>query len=382
MVHSLLLRQTLLARRHQNLPDSVLERGRRLYPNCMPTMQRQTSGSTVESGSVPLACKPCRDRHVKCDGLQPVCSRCYDSKQYCVYIPSQRGRRLVRNKRPRSQESMDDSTDARRRNPGLSLSDPAIDMGQFAPRMSSPSISPSSLQPPASIMQTSYSNTPRERSISNSPQPHTQRVPQPSVVSPGPSPAQLLELYYFYFHNAHPILIPHAFLPQIQASTMPLAVEAIMCYIGAQYNSFARRDPSHLQRLQAALFSPTAGRNRFVVQALVLLGVVQRAQDRNDLAYETFGQALDIAMELGMNQASFARENSEGSPVIEEMWRRVWWELYINDAMLAATRQDGYSRMQAIEMDAGLPCEESSYRGCNVSPARSYGHRIKELTVF
>jgi Fungal specific transcription factor domain/Fungal Zn(2)-Cys(6) binuclear cluster domain len=337
----------------------------------MSDMQRQGSMSGTDGGSVPLACKPCRDRHVKCDGLQPVCSRCYDSKQYCLYIPSRRGRRPSRNhnKRQRSDDSTASGPNTRRRSPTLTVPDPGVEMGQFAPRVQSPNRSPpTTLHPASAAMQSSFPATPRERSISRSPRPPPmQRVPQPSVVSPSPTLPRLTELYYFYFHDSHPILIPQLFLPQIQPSMMPAPVEAAMYYIGAQYNSLTRDDTSYLQRLQNTLFSTTAEQSRFAVQAMVLLGIAQRAHDRNDLAYETFGRAMDLAIELGMNRASFASENNEGSPVIEEMWRRVWWELYINDAMLAASRQDEYFRMHDVEMDVGLPCKEIEYRNCTVS---------------
>lgn len=38
-----------------------------------------------------LACLECRQRHLKCDGTQPICSRCTTSQLTCVYTPSRRG---------------------------------------------------------------------------------------------------------------------------------------------------------------------------------------------------------------------------------------------------------------------------------------------------
>ena len=57
-----------------------------------------------DAPAVPLACGVCRERHLKCDGLMPSCSRCLDSRQKCFYVQSRRGHRPTR-KRQRSDES-------------------------------------------------------------------------------------------------------------------------------------------------------------------------------------------------------------------------------------------------------------------------------------
>lgn len=40
-----------------------------------------------------LACVPCRHRHLKCDALMPVCSRCQATGTECFYVRSKRGLR-------------------------------------------------------------------------------------------------------------------------------------------------------------------------------------------------------------------------------------------------------------------------------------------------
>ena len=163
-------------------------------------------------------------------------------------------------------------------------------------------------------------------------------------------------------------MIPRLYFPRIPVNAIPPAVDAIMDYVGGQYNAKARADPKYLHNLQACLFAPDAKRDAYAVQALTLLGIVYRAQDQNDLALSTFSQATDLALQLGMHRVSFARLNSGGDPVIQEMWRRVWWELYVNELLLAAFRHDTFSRMTVVEpMDVELPWEESSYRTCAVS---------------
>lgn len=41
----------------------------------------------------PLACVPCRRRHVKCDARMPICTRCRNSNSDCHYVRSRRGLR-------------------------------------------------------------------------------------------------------------------------------------------------------------------------------------------------------------------------------------------------------------------------------------------------
>jgi hypothetical protein len=181
------------------------------------------------------------------------------------------------------------------------------------------------------------------------------------------SKEKLRELYYYYFHDAHPIMIPRVYFPRIPVNAVPPAVDAIMDYVGAQYSAKARADPKYLHQLQNVIFGPDAKRDAYTVQALTLLGIVYRAQDQNEPAQSTFGQATELALQLGMHRSSFAQLNSGGDPVIAEMWRRVWWELYINELLLAAFRHDTFSRMTTIEpMDVELPWEEANYRSCTV----------------
>lgn len=39
----------------------------------------------------PLACTACRSKHLKCDALVPICSRCIEGGLHCNYTPSRRG---------------------------------------------------------------------------------------------------------------------------------------------------------------------------------------------------------------------------------------------------------------------------------------------------
>lgn len=75
-----------------------------------------------EAAAVPLACVVCRERHLKCDGGTPSCSRCIDSKQKCYYVQSRRGHRPAK-KRQRSEESADKNSDTNTGSSSVSAED-------------------------------------------------------------------------------------------------------------------------------------------------------------------------------------------------------------------------------------------------------------------
>lgn len=53
------------------------------------------------------ACLECRKRHIKCDGVLPVCSKCVASNRECNYVPSHRGGlRIPRNKQQKQQAEL------------------------------------------------------------------------------------------------------------------------------------------------------------------------------------------------------------------------------------------------------------------------------------
>ena len=199
----------------------------------------------------------------------------------------------------------------------------------------------------------------------------TNGVPSPvSIVDNGMglSRERLRELYYYYFHDAHPIMIPRAFFPRLSANAIPPVVDAILDYVGSQYDVKAKKDPKYLSNLQMCLYAQDARQDAYTVQALTLLGIVYRAQDQNDPACSAFASAIDLALRLGMHRADFAQLHDGGDPVIGEMWRRVWWELYVNELLLAAFRHETFSNVSNIEgMDVEMPWEEINYRNCTVS---------------
>ena len=71
--------------------------------------------------------------------------------------------------------------------------------------------------------------------------------------------------------------------------------------------------------------------------------------------------AIRDAFDLGMYRRDFALENGGGDPVLEESWRRTWWQIYTVDAYHTAIKRSARFLAQDLEMTVELPCEEAGY---------------------
>ncbi|KFY29865.1 hypothetical protein V494_08424 [Pseudogymnoascus sp. VKM F-4513 (FW-928)] len=71
--------------------------------------------------------------------------------------------------------------------------------------------------------------------------------------------------------------------------------------------------------------------------------------------------AIRIALDLAMNRCQFAAENGNGDPILEESWRRTWWQIYIVDANYAAMKRTSTFPTLKVEITTELPCEEHEY---------------------
>lgn len=173
---------------------------------------------------------------------------------------------------------------------------------------------------------------------------------------------QLLQLYYQNFHAAHPILVP---LSALAENNIPGQVLTVMRYIGAHYHP----DKSIRQTLApAAVSAADSAPGGFFVQCMLLLAICEHAHDGEREHF--IKPATTRALALGMQHASFAQtQGHHGVPLLEEMWRRTYWELYVVDVLLSAPRQ---SALHATQSDMNLPCDDALYNRAEVSSLPSF----------
>lgn len=299
----------------------------------------------------------------------PVCSRCQNTKSECRYVRSRRGLRP----KPESQppDFLEDSS-------GLSLFSPLGDPFQDI------MLSPSALADLEVFTSNGIMDIPTNQSQTDQAMFQSLDTPQaaldlPSIpgndalmfpIAQSEPPAlslaydPMLQYYYQGFHRSHPFIIPRKALNTPLANRIPHSTLAIMRYVGAHFHP----DPAFKEMFRTPAYAGLADGsvfNGFKVQNMLLLAIVDHTQGNEDGAQQTIQAAISLALEIGMNRASFAREHAWGSPIIEESWRRTYWELYVINGMLAAMRHQDAFFLHSQPSEVGLPCEEWDYNSCN-----------------
>ncbi|KAK7229847.1 hypothetical protein V2G26_002017 [Clonostachys chloroleuca] len=319
-----------------------------------------------------LACLPCRSRHLKCDGKRPFCSRCTSAGKPCQYAKSRRG-------------GLDRAALAARREAQLAQKSSTTSASSLPPtNTSSDTISVSCVleSPPLTVDLESLSS---EVVLEANHDAEAFDIDQDwlgsSTLSPAALPSPpidingdlLLEAYYNRFHAFHPCVLPKRDLerlshnPDICSRLAP--VLAVIRMIGAVYTRSPDlnqlRDHLHDCLLKAKPNDP------FIVQARLLYSIPLYWQGDKVSAQQQMDSAISIARQLGMFQKEFATENGFGEPVLQESWRRTWWQLYIVDGFYAGTTKTTPFETKDIEATVELPCQEGEYESGIIPPSKT-----------
>lgn len=327
-----------------------------MTPPEAPDMAAPTPGAGRPAGRgarVSLACVQCRTRHVRCDAVRPCCGRCASEAKDCQYTKSRRG--------------------------GLDRAALAALAGRRAGVATEPASAVDSLreqaedpvsggQSPDGCLWTLGGSQPGLSFEMISPEVPSRDLSagQPHVDFPDVTDDPFLDLYYRHFHGFHPCALPRAYLgtlvSDMASHAVLLPLISTLRYIGSMYGlsdqSFQLRDRARrsVAELPADLCS-----SPFIAQCRLLMSIAlywsgERAESRLEI-----DGAIRIALDLGMFRREFAKQHGRGDPVLEECWRRTWWQLYTVDANYAAIFR--LPTFPTFEVDAttDLPCEESDY---------------------
>ncbi|KAK2743902.1 hypothetical protein FQN57_004525 [Myotisia sp. PD_48] len=313
--------------------------------------------SQLTSKPAALACLECRRKHLKCDGLTPTCGRCLRTQVQCLYTPSRRGYKPA----PRGQPSSSASPPIQA--PSVSFPTPAP-TGPATPQLPAspfissppifPDISPDQLDPTALGTLSNSLFDPTSQEVAG-----LFPVPQ-NFGSDINGDEYLIDFYYAFFHESHPILPPIHLLPRL--GPLPACLEAVIKFIGAH---FAAGVPIDLYRNVAVTqISQTGTQDSWAkVQALVLLSIVLHARNERAEGVEALSTAVDLALDIGMNQQTFAVNMAGDDHIKVESLRRTWWELYMVDIMFSGFDQMPCKLPNTPITDVPLPCDELSYTG-------------------
>ena len=136
-----------------------------------------------------------------------------------------------------------------------------------------------------------------------------------------------------------------------------------MRFVATQYlNNF---ENSTLRRTNLDFISNSPPEDVYAIEALLILAVVFHARLEEEASVEAWQRAVDLALKLQTYRSSFCQEHSNESAIVEESLRRTWWMLFVSDTILASTSPlQKPSRLNRIESDVPLPCEEAEFQTC------------------
>ncbi|KAK2763088.1 hypothetical protein FQN54_009722 [Arachnomyces sp. PD_36] len=196
----------------------------------------------------------------------------------------------------------------------------------------------------------------------------------------------LVDVYYTYFHPAHPILPPLHTLNR--CGTTPPYLEVVLKFIGSH---FTPDIDSGVYRPLVDAALRNAPNTLHKVQAYLLFSIALHSRHERGEASESAAKAVILARELGMHHSTYTRFLEARNSMEGEIVRRTWWELYVVDGLFAAF--DGKSALDTdiLDDDMPLPSDELAYADCRPDPlpptaaeffSRAYADDEREFSSF
>lgn len=302
------------------------------------------------------------------------CSRCLSSNSECVYVASRRGYKGPRrntaanpNKRHASDSppvaTPGDSCPMLLGHTPVSMPASTMPVSGFNPAVVLPdteSVSPYS-GPPGNLANLQVFRNPflaangATRAMALATAPPTQQMPS--------LPERCFEAFYHFFHAGHPFVLPREPMLRLlnDGKTQLDAVVAAMRYIGSLYIDAGPARAMYLDEAIRLCYLPSTPKDGFLIQALLLVIIALDGSCQQERARELLADCERIALEINLNTRSFAAMHGRGDPVLEESWRRTWWDLYVCDGMIAGVHRVTNFLLFDIAADVALPCEEHQY---------------------
>ena len=317
-------------------------------------------GRTVHR--VSLACLQCRSRHMKCDAVKPCCTRCSAEGVPCTYARSRR-RGHRRTKLPEEVSGDGPGTEDSHASAQSHSVPSRASLSVSRPISTTSAYSSAAVAHRNDIHRANMGITSHHRGAMN--------AKLNSGFSAGGINEDLINLYYSYFHAAHPCVLPRWSLNQHYAAN-PLAftpVVFVMQFIGSLFDPSVSTEMCRDMATRALPLSQDQSMplTPHQIQALLLFSITLYWSDEIERSLDLLGLVIHRALEMQMHHSAFATQNSRSDPVLEESWRRTWWQIYITEGHIASSARTFPSRIGIIEMTTMLPCEEEAYES-GVSP--------------
>lgn len=170
-----------------------------------------------------------------------------------------------------------------------------------------------------------------------------------------------LDSFFYHFHASHPFVLPK---PYLLALVGDLSLEPLLAatrWVGSLFIDVGAARQSLFQEAYRLVYDPQRLKDGFVVQAMMLLIVALDGNCERDKAREILGGVETLALQIGLNTRAFANIHGRNLPVMEESWRRTWWDLFIIDGMMAGVHRVTNFLLYDVPADVPLPCEELQF---------------------
>jgi hypothetical protein len=199
------------------------------------------------------------------------------------------------------------------------------------------------------------------------------------------SPAGLIHAYYSFFHPAHPFLLPQVSMVEQLNDPKYRLLELAILYIGSFY-VVTGSTSVHEQELVAALQqAPLLGnKDVIVVQALLLCAIGMHMNDMERESAHVLSTAIAMAYEIGLCQKLYATVHARPGTLMEESYRRTFWELYVVDGLFAGVNPEHTLQLAGLYVtDYPLPIEDVEYAmGVGVSsPLKTHTNSFKRIPL-
>lgn len=176
------------------------------------------------------------------------------------------------------------------------------------------------------------------------------------------TPERCIDAFYYHFFAAHPFVLPRDHLLPLAEGGGLQPLLASMCLIGSMFIDCAAGVRGNLLKEAYHLtYSSQTPRDGFLVQAMMLLVLALDGNAKHEKAMEVLEHAERLALDINLNTRAFATLHGRGMAVLEESWRRTWWDLFIIDGMIASVHQATGFALFDVPADVALPCEEYQY---------------------
>ena len=345
-------------------------------PKTVNVMSSASSPRTAAHRPAPLACDECRRKHLKCDGSSPVCRRCVQEGLTCIYTASRRGRarRSKRSSEVPTNHSANENDNNNVNNDHVNNSNNSGNVEDSTTTINTADPVRSNLASPL------VNNTLQSLESYNLPSLQSMTPATPYTWSLNTVDRErLIALFYTNFYPAHPFLVPSSFY---HAQQYPYYLDLMVCFVGHHFttplaDSVAFRNAIH--SAMSSIDEQTPSR----VQALVLYAITLHSLQQPKEAISCITRAASIALQLGMNEPSFARTNAANSALVEESLRRTWWELYTVDVYISAIHRHPTCATARTNPLPLLPCAQSMFDEgqCDPNPPtlRAFENRVFSL---